>query len=381
MSLPIRHRLRWLFRRTPSDLPYLLLLVQTAVALAISPLPARSLGAVWPHALGLASYYVIARLPWTARRLARARVGLGGLTLAMAAAGLLGIDGVRLPSATPEVLLALRGHVGAAFNPNVVAGYLALLTPISLGLLVSPHHGGRPIWVALVRTLFAGAVLAGAVVLVMSDSRGGLAAGAIGALAVLAIRWPRIVLPLTVVAGGVAIARSPGLSLPVLGEALAGGAGSVSGMEGRVEIWQRAVYILQDFSFTGLGFGCFEPVVEVMYPLFLTASGTQPHAHNLLLQVGVDLGLPGLIAFGSWAGITLYMLARAALPWRSWRESPVGSMAMALCAGFLSVGLHGLLDAAVWGNKGAFIPWAIAALAVPLFEAQRRGGVGDGGDA
>ncbi len=55
--------------------------------------------------------------------------------------------------------------------------------------------------------------------------------------------------------------------------------------------------MLQDFPFTGIGMGTFTQVADRLYPFFLYAPGTVEHAHNLFLQVGVDLGLPGLIAW------------------------------------------------------------------------------------
>ena len=51
------------------------------------------------------------------------------------------------------------------------------------------------------------------------------------------------------------------------------------GLEWRLGFWSASVRIVRDFWVTGVGFGCFEPVVALLCPLPLT--GVPPHAHNL----------------------------------------------------------------------------------------------------
>ena len=54
-------------------------------------------------------------------------------------------------------------------------------------------------------------------------------------------------------------------------------------LPGRLEIWQRAIYVIQDFPFTGIGMGTFGPVAQTLYPFFGTnANALVPHAHNIL---------------------------------------------------------------------------------------------------
>src|SRR5262249_45371462 len=85
--------------------------------------------------------------------------------------------------------------------------------------------------------------------------------------------------------------------------------GSTLSLQARVEIWSRALLMLQDFPFTGIGLNTFPVVLQALYPPFLTGPDeTIPHAHNLFLQTGVDLGIPGLLAF-------LWILG---LVWRCW---------------------------------------------------------------
>lgn len=361
----------WLLRRTPTDIAYLVIVFQTVVSLVVSPLPQRSLQAVWPHALGLVLYWAVARLPWTAGSLEKAGLGLAGGTFLLAAGALVAMQGAVLAPRLSATAAALLNRVSAAFNVNVLAGYLALLGPLCLALLIAParqaRHGTGEFcwWKRLIPGL--GIVVAGAA-LWATGSRAGIVSGAVALVALLLWRWPKQTGALLAIAVATAVWRTPRPDWGSLGDTLTMGAGSAPGLDVRVEIWQRALCLTEDFAFTGLGFGCFEPVVQVMYPLFLTPSGTQPHAHNLLLQVAVDLGLPGLIAF-----LALLVLTGAML-WCTLRErTSLAGLAVGLLAGFLSAGLHGLLDAPTWGNTAAFLPWAAAALAVPLWQTTTLG--------
>jgi len=364
-----RHTPRhWLLRRTPTDIPFWIIVFQTVLSLAISPLPQVSLRAVWPHAAGLMLYALIVRWPWTGRQL---RWAWWALVLGGAGMGVVTLFAVDTVSKTLRGLPGagmLSEIIGRSFNPNVIAGYLVLLSPFSLArALEAPPAQGRDTSTLL--RLIAGLVwCASMACLWLTGSRAGLAAGVVGAALLLVLRWPRVALrvaPILIVAGAALAWR---VNWAQAGDALLA-AGTVGGLDVRMEIWSRALYIAQDFAFTGLGFGCFEPVVELMYPLFLVRAGTTTHAHNLFLQVAVDLGLPGLVAYLSLLGLTGYMLLRAS---RATTATPgaqtLGTMSRACLAAGLGMLLHGLLDSAAWGNKGAAIPWVVLALAVPLFE-------------
>ncbi|RMF44803.1 MAG: O-antigen ligase domain-containing protein [Anaerolineae bacterium] len=124
--------------------------------------------------------------------------------------------------------------------------------------------------------------------------------------------------------------------------------GAVSGLEGRMDIWSRAVYMMQDFPFTGVGMGTFGPVADLLYPFFLQGPGKIVHAHNLFLQMGVG--------------------------WRLYRSAP-DSLGRAVGVGVLlaqiALGVHGIFDAVVWGLIRAapllWLVWALGALAANLY--------------
>jgi len=154
------------------------------------------------------------------------------------------------------------------------------------------------------------------------------------------------------------------IGLPRLVEALSA-TQTLGGLDGRLEVWSRAIYMLQDFPFTGIGMGTFKQVANAMYPFFLAGPNADvPHAHNLFLQVGVDLGLPGLVAYLALLLVTawsLIMVLRRPASFR-WLAAGLLCSLVALC-------VHGLLDAATWGTRPAILSWAIFGLAAAMANA------------
>ena len=129
----------------------------------------------------------------------------------------------------------------------------------------------------LLATLIAGGML------VLTQSRGALLGlgAALLIIVLLRWRWGWVAIPLAGL--GVALAVYQ-IGLGTILDFISSGV-SVEGVEGRVEIWSRAIYMIQDFSFTGVGMGSYKEVADLLYPFFLAAPGKIDHAHNLLLQV------------------------------------------------------------------------------------------------
>jgi O-antigen ligase len=129
---------------------------------------------------------------------------------------------------------------------------------------------------------------------------------------------------------------------------------------------------------TGIGMGQFEPVLYALYIPILNPPGTFiPHAHNFLLQLGLDLGLLGASAF-LWL---LFELFRAL--WQAYRrlgdrDPALQAAAVGLAAGVAGFLTYGLTDAIAVGSRGSIIFWIMlglgAALArLPVCAADRGG--------
>jgi putative inorganic carbon (hco3(-)) transporter len=130
------------------------------------------------------------------------------------------------------------------------------------------------------------------------------------------------------------------------------------GPASRPEIWSAALCAIQDFPLTGIGMGTFGEVTPAMYPLF-AGYLPQGHAHNVFLQVAVDLGIPGLVA---WLAILVLALVSA---WELYRQTnkqgdrwAAGLGAGLLCAQ-VALGVHGMVDVAAWRTPLGGMVWVL----------------------
>lgn len=314
---------------------------------------------------------------------------------------------------------------GDTIHANVLAGALVLLIPVALSLcikaqpraykvaiqaatehtkIILPHNKAHHLAVLwqVAYYLLAGCMI---VLLLLTQSRGGYLSFAVMLLLLIWLRWPRLTYVLPIVLAGLGFA----LYKADLGQIfnLLGADNTFGGADWRAPVWHASWQALQDFGWTGIGIGNFQQVMPHLYPNPAIANTAATHAHNLLLQIGLDLGLPGLVAY---VIFYLTMIGRALAVLRRARSSQAVATALgatwdghaiiappevgitvstkrfirqlvhlertnqyhwAIAAGCLAalVGMqiHGLLDAVTWGNKLAFIPWLIFAQITLLY--------------
>jgi putative inorganic carbon (HCO3(-)) transporter len=158
------------------------------------------------------------------------------------------------------------------------------------------------------------------------------------------------------------IARQLGLSA----DARVDPSNVIDTIDGRVEIWSRAVYGIEDFPLTGMGMNSFRRVVHLLYPLFLISPDTDiAHAHNEFLQAALDLGIPGLIAFGAIYAIAAWMLHGI---WTASGDEPLTrALVLGLGGGLLAHLVYGLTDAVALGAKPGVLFWMLLSLTCGLF--------------
>ncbi len=347
-------------RRTPLDWPVLLLVLWLPVTLWASADPTLSWEALSYLILGLAAYFALLNWPPTQRRpqiIAWGLVLLGiGLAVTRPAAERTGDQQTVSHPGLDALFQRIAAQTPGNVNANRVAGTLVLIVPLAVALFIRQDWSARRIWPWLCG--LAAALMLG--MLLLTQSRNAYLAIAVAVAVIFLLRWPRLIwlLPVLLVVAVIAI----GLIGPTtILEALLSGS-AMNGLDGRLELWSRAWYALNDFPFTGIGIGTFEKVIPILYPLFTIGPDTViTHAHNLFLQVGVDLGLPGLIAYLALLINVFIMLAvalrqrAAALDW---------TLAAGTAGGMIAMLIHGLFDAPVWGVKPAFVPWLLVALAM-----------------
>ncbi|MBL7201958.1 MAG: O-antigen ligase family protein [Anaerolineae bacterium] len=387
-TLAVAWFLRWLGRGSPTvrtalDGPAILLLVTIPVTLAVTSDRRTTFTAVSRLLAGLALCYGLAN--W-----ARERSHFPVLTLGLAAAGI-GLAlfatvsviwpvGSKLPIIPRAFYSKMTILVSDTINANMMAGALMMILPFVVSMTffgdkLSSASGAVPASAARlldsrwVRRLWFGtsALLVGTL-LVLTKSRGGWIAGGVSLFVLLAGRWPRMLwlIPAVLLAFGLLLWRgeASGLLDAVVfaGSSPVDDPGSIPpGWSGRPEIWSRAIYMIQDFPLTGIGAGTFASVADVLYPFLSFRPHLEvTHAHNLFLQIAVDLGLPGLVAY---LAILLLSLWGAVSNARFYRRTGQYGQAALAWAGLSSLAgmlVHGTVDATTWiVGRGSFLPWVV----------------------
>ena len=384
--------LRWAVRSepwpvTPLNLALLLFSGMIPVGIWASALPELTLPKAAGLILGLSVVRVVALTVRDRRTFALALVTFCLLGVSITA---FGVVAARWASKVP-ILGALAGRIprligslpelnAEAVSANQLAGALVLYLPLAAALVAGwPFRRRR----SAARFLVLGAcgaflgVIGG--VLLLTQSRSGWIGAAAGGLALVTLwgltgrrRWMRILGAVVPVVTCLALVGGVLYVGPGQIEDLLTGTGTDASMEtvagsvtlaGRVEIWSRALYAIQDFPFTGCGLGTFRRVVHILYPLFMTSPDSDiAHAHNIFLQTALDLGLPGLIAYLALLGLALVVCWR----WAQWGDRLYRATALGLAAVLVGFHAYGLTDAVALGSKPGVVFWMALGLVAVL---------------
>ncbi len=372
--------LRLLVRRepwpvTPFNGALLLFALTIPVAVWASALPELTLPKLTGLILGLAAFRAVAFSVHDRRTLLLAVAAFALIGLGIWAVGFLGAGWstkfawfAPIVRRLPRALTALPGTADAGINANQLAGAVVLYLPVALALAAGWWRERRPV-LALLAVLLAG--IAGGT-LALTQSRSGWMGSAVGIAGLVALAgWATsrrrvqvlaVAVPLAlVVAAAALIATQPEIAARFINTS-GQTAGEIS-LSGRPEIWSRALYAIQDFSFTGTGLGTFRRVVNLLYPLFTISPDTDiAHAHNIFLQVALDLGLPGLVAYLASLWIAL------CIAWGAAKRSSgmLRGLALGLLAGLVALHVYGLTDAIALGAKPGLAFWMALGLIAAL---------------
>ena len=365
-------RLTW---RTAMDLPIALLLLMALLASLISVDPAMSRAKLWGLVLEAALFFGVVNAVRDVKSLWAVVTVLVGLTAGVALFSLVGTDwdAVRLVDLPwlygrlPRLVQGLPGsgvpRASTLFHPREVGATLAMLLPIPIALLLFGSD-------RRLRLLSALALAAAVPVLLLTQSLQALLGLGLALLliAVWRSRWALLVIPLGLLAIAAALwAYGPAraaFALLSLDHPI--GAGVVL----RLDIWSRALAMVRDMPYTGIGLNTFPLIQAQFYPGVLL--GPEVHAHNLVLHTAVDLGLPGLLAF-LWLIVAFFVVVTRA--YRATQNRDLRVLLAGLAAGVVAYLGNGLLDAVTLGAKpvaALFIMFGLAA-AVLKVGGQRAG--------
>lgn len=262
-----------------------------------------------------------------------------------------------------EQLPRLQNFPGAqgGFNVNEIGGAMTFLTPFALGLGFYSWRVQRA-WFQRIAATLAGILLL--LALFLGQSRLSLVGTtvAVGALIFLLIpagRWRYLALAALALysAAEIAVIRQAVDSTSVSTTSTYAIAAEQS-LVGRSEIFSGAITLIRENPLTGYGLNEFRrrEVRARLVPDFNMI--IVPHAHNELLQVGVDAGLPGMALYIGWH------LALAWMIWRTWRQSDgwLRAVSLAAAAGLAGHAIFGLGDAITMYDRFAFVYWLLVGL-------------------
>jgi O-antigen ligase len=255
---------------------------------------------------------------------------------------------------------------GPYVNRNHFAGLLAPLLPFAVAALIDRWRrlrremSARALLGAVARgaelavPLLAVAVFLLGTATVLSASRGGILAAAVG-LAALGALYGR----------GAGRSRRRGvvfLSVPLflgtawLGVPRAGERFLSQGAGDRLRVWAEALPMFRDHPVVGIGAGAFGDV----FPLYRVSAGPHPvrfaHAENEALELLVETGVVGVALLGA---ALFLLLARA---FRARRAGPVPWTVPGALAALAAALAHALVDFNLHVPGNALLYTALAAL-------------------
>jgi len=411
---------------TPLNGAILLIAIMVLVSTRVTHDLLLSLPRISGMVLGLGVFFAIVREYLRSRGLWWSILLFLGMGVAVAVLGLIGTNWFStkftlLNPITSRIPILLQGLPGDedAFHPNQVAGTLSWVLPLlfSLSFSFTERSAGRyhcegvqrsnlnqdgdeiaslipftrndriMMWgvgmLLWLSTMFVSGVF------ILTQSRSAYIGMAVTILAmlllVLPVRWRWGLVGFIVLMGmilGSTIGRKDLVKVQdwaLSGDLVVEKAFSLSSLEARLELWSRAIYGLRDFPFTGMGMNTFQEVVHVLYPLFMISPNTDiGHAHNEFLQAGLDLGIPGLIAFlaiyisAFWMLVNAWMYARHSTPdvqrLPLFHPALLRATILGFGGGLLAHLLYGLTNAAPLGSKPGLFFWMLLGLIVRLHQ-------------
>lgn len=238
----------------------------------------------------------------------------------------------------------LNCATGTFINRNHFAGYLALSLPFALGLFLAagqPVASARPFTrqtLSRFAALFCIFCIWSGIVL--STSRGGMAAALLGALMLaggLMNRRRQLWLLLFALLIPTSFLMVQGLAQP--GARYASLGEELTSDGGRLAVWRAATQLVIDSPLWGTGLGTFQSVFSIVQPPSVLLRFH--HAHNDWLQSAVEGGIPTLLAFIALLVVLLLPAAAARLDRASLQQRLLARCAAATIA---ACALHSLMD-------------------------------------
>lgn len=186
------------------------------------------------------------------------------------------VDANQFPELTTRVYATLE-------NPNVLGEYLGLAIPLLVGFLWASGKFRQKVFLVMVLCILTAC-------LILTFSRGAWLGLAVSAFIFALIKEPRL-LVLFIILTIVAPMFLPSV---VMNRIASIGSLQDSSNAYRITIWIAALRMIKDYWLTGVGLGL--TAFSRVYRDYMIAGAPAVHAHNLYLEICLELGVLGLLA-------------------------------------------------------------------------------------
>jgi len=354
---------------SPLDLPVITLLILSFLGIFFTPFTELFIPKLSGLILGVSIYIVITAFFRYRQRLSLMIFSLLFLSIFITVLALVATDwpigNMALFDRVYEHLPSLAGKLGVEkINKNTIGGALTFFPPLLLSLFWDKGAFGRlkshyfklssfpeAVYKSIVFLCFALSLG----VLILTQSRGAWLGCAAGIYLLCVLRDKRflwLLLPLTIIVSLIFFQQANGnllLMLSLLDTR------QEATLPGRMEIWSKALIMLRDFPLTGIGLGTFGEVYRLYFASIVlpSAGDIVYHAHNTLLSVAVEVGLPGVLVYSTLLGCF------GAISWDAmkYKRTMNRVLAIGLACGVFAFIIFGLFDAFTLGRNLEIVFW------------------------
>ena len=339
------------FRVEPLDIVVLCFMAAMLLGGLVSYGGGQSIRAAAIYAALMLGYYLAVGLLNTKEKLVRAALLL---CVSMLLVSLYGVyqnvtGNISAEWIDTEMFDNIGGRVVSTFeNPNMLGEYLILLLPIVAAIFFGDRHlSTKPASLA--------AFAVGCLCLIYTWARGAWL-GFLFAAVLFVLMWSRRSVAL-IVAGVCALPLLvPYLPANIVSRFTSIGDLTDTSTNYRVYIWRGSARMAADYAWTGVGVG--EQAFNRIYPYYSFAGIEKaPHAHNLFLQIFIELGIFGFVLFI----VTLICFLQSGFSLaKCGEDKTVRLIGCGAMCGVLAALLQGMTDY-IWYNYRVFFLFWIGA--------------------
>lgn len=353
---------------TPVDPLLLGLFVMTLVSFYLSIDQQRSFTFLSQFIIGISTFYGFVNVRYTNMSLWLPIAGLVIVATGLALAAPFIVTWTSSRFFLEQAYNRFTPLTNESLDANILAAILSMTLLVSAAIAWRGQFSSYPVkWHGVFKRLKIAISFAGLLfflVQLFTQSRGAMIGLAIGLFALLTLYRRKLLLALPVTTIAVYLATKV-IDLSNMAHFLLA-AGPTSGWTSRQEVWSSAMLMLKSMPFTGIGLGSYpQQIQSLLFPFWGDWKPT--HAHNLFLQIGVDLGLPGLVAY------TAVLTSCLIMAWRAWRifrgteQRNLEALAAGVFASLTAMITHGLVDAPLWNTKPSIVAWFFLGLSAMLY--------------